>query len=92
MVPSEFPRSFVPMSVWARLLRTLSSKPGRDARCFLKGEAMLDAGSGSGTLVAELDEDTSAVELAGAGVPERGDPEASDAVALEGRPSGSAEC
>jgi hypothetical protein len=93
MVPSEFPRSLVPMRVCARLLRTLSSKPGRDARCFLKGDAMLVAGSGSGAvLVPEVDDDASAAGLPGTGVPERGDPEASDAVGLVGRPSGSAEC
>lgn len=91
--PSELPLSFwLPIIVWARLLRTLSSKPGRDARCFLNGEATPPASVGAS--VAELEgapeEDASAV-APGAGVPELGDTDDSVAEAV-GRPKGSAEC
>lgn len=53
---------------------------------------MLDSGPGSGALALAVDEDASVVVMPGTGVPERGDPEASDAVAAAGRPRGSAEC
>jgi hypothetical protein len=64
-------------------LRTSLSKPGRLARCFLKGDAMLSSVAASGA--AEDDEAS-----AGAGVPERGEAEV-EAEAC-GRESGSAEC
>ena len=87
MVPSEFPRSFCPRSAWPRLLRTLSSKPGNEARCFLNGEATLVSASA----VALVDEEPSAAELPGAGVPETGDPD-DDSPAGGPRAKGSAEC
>lgn len=88
MVPSEFPRSFcVPKSAWPKLLRTLSSKPGSDARCFLKGDATLL----SVLEVAVVDEEASAPELPGAGVPETGDPDDESPAGCP-RPRGSAEC
>lgn len=91
--PSELPRSFwAPISACPKLFRTLSSKPGRDALCFLKGDAMLDSGPDSGAFALAVDEDASVVVMPGTGVPERGEPEASDAVAAAGRPKGSAEC
>lgn len=84
MLPSELPLSFcAPMSVWARLLRTLSSNPGKDARCFLNGDAMLDDGSGSAGLAGAVDEEASVVVMFGTGVPERGEPDASDADGAE---------
>lgn len=92
--PSEPPLSFcAPISAWPKLLRTLSSKPGNEARCFLNGDAMLDCGSGSADLVGAVDdEDASVVVMAGTGGPERGEPDAFDAEGAEGRPRGSAEC
>lgn len=89
MVPSEFPRSFCdPKSAAPRLLRTFSSKPGREARCFLNGDAMLL--SASAPPVVE-EEEASAPELPGTGVPETGDPD--DEFPSGGpRPRGSAEC
>jgi hypothetical protein len=54
---------------------------------------MLDSGPASGAdLVPVLDEDASVVVIPGTGVPDRGEPEASDAVGAVGRPNGSAEC
>lgn len=88
MVPSEFPRSFcVPSRAWPKLLRTFSSKPGREARCFLNGEATLLSASA----VAVVDEDPSPAELPGAGVPETGDPD-DESPAGAPRARGSAEC
>lgn len=91
---SELPRSFeAPMSAWPRLLRTVSSNPGREARCFLKGEATELEELGSVDGFAGADDGPSFVEQAsGAGVPDRGDPEASDTEGPTGRPTGSAEC
>jgi hypothetical protein len=92
MLPSELPLSFA-ASACPKLRLTLSSKPGREARCFLNGEAMLASGPGSGPLVAPaVDEEASVVLAPGTGVPEWGDADADDAVGPEGRPSGSAEC
>lgn len=93
MLPSEFPRSFwAPINAWPRLLRTLSSNPGNEARCFLKGDASgfeeLFSDEFVGVEVEALFED----EASGAGVPDRGDPEASEIEAPAGRPTGSAEC
>ena len=87
MVPSEFPRSFcAPKRAWPKLLRTFSSKPGKEARCFLNGDAMLLSASA----VAVADADPSAFELPGAGEPEAGDP---DEDSPAGGPCrGSAEC
>ena len=88
MVPSEFPRSFcVPKRAWPRLLRTFSSKPGKEARCFLNGEATLLSTSA----VAAVDEEPSAAVLPGAGVPEIGDPD-DESPAGGPRARGSAEC
>jgi hypothetical protein len=94
MLPSELPLSFVlPISDWAKLFRTLSSKPGREARCFLYGEAMLFSGPGSGPLFAPAVDEEASFELEPAtGVPERGDADAEDAVGPDGRLRGSAEC
>src|SRR5690242_3989748 len=88
MVPSELPRSFcAPMSAWPRLLRTFSSKPGSEARCFLNGDAMLLSASAG----AAADEDPSADELPGAGVPDTGEPD-DESPAGGPRARGSAEC
>lgn len=85
-MPSELPRSFCVRDC-PKLLRTFSSKPGREARCFLKGEAMLP--SVSATIA--MDEEPSPAGLPGLGVPEPGDP---DDESPPGRPRarGSAEC
>jgi hypothetical protein len=94
MLPSEFPRSFVaPINAWPRLLRTLSSNPGNEARCFLKGDATVFEEAGSVDEFAGGEKEASlADELSGAGVPDRGDPEASETEGPAGRPTGSAEC
>jgi hypothetical protein len=80
------------MSACPKLFLTVSSKPGRDARCFLNGDAMLDSGPASGADFVPVDEDASVVVIPGTGVPDKGEPEASDAVGAVGRPNGSAEC
>jgi hypothetical protein len=93
ILPSEFPRSFCELrSACPRLFRTLSSKPGNEARCFLKGEAMEDSVLSSADSLGP-DEEASPGDIgSGAGVPERGDAEESVAEGPVGRPSGSAEC
>lgn len=71
-LPSEWPLSFcAPISACPKLFRTLSSKPGSDARCFLNGEAKL-AGSVPASVAVgalALDDGASAGPL-GTGVPE----------------------
>jgi len=53
----------------------LSSKPGNEARCFLKGEAIEFCVLGSSEAFAVPEDDGPAAdEFSGAGVPERGDP------------------
>jgi hypothetical protein len=52
---------------------------------------MLDSGPGS-ALTLLVDEDASVVVMPGTGVPDSGDPEASEADGAVGRPRGSAEC
>lgn len=76
MFPSEFARPWwASMSAWPKLFRTLSSKPGNEARCFLKGEATEFCELGSAVAsVARGDDGPAADEASGAGVPERGDP------------------
>jgi hypothetical protein len=54
---------------------------------------MLASGPGSGPLFAPgVEEDTSFELVPATGVPERGDPDAEDAVGPDGRLRGSAEC
>lgn len=94
MLPSELPRSFCALSrVCPRLFRTLSSKPGSEARCFLKGEAMeLSVLISAGGFPAAADEDDSPADDApGAGVPESGEADSAVGDGV-GRPRGSAEC
>jgi hypothetical protein len=59
-------------------LRTLSSNPGNEARCFLNGDAMEPSVLSSADGFAD-DEDEACVadEASGAGVPDRGDAEES---------------
>jgi hypothetical protein len=93
--PSEFARPWLwaSISAWPRLLRTLSSKPGNEARCFLKGEAIEFCVLGSPELFAAPEDDASPADgFSGAGVPERGDPVESECEGPAGRPRGSAEC
>jgi hypothetical protein len=89
MLPSEFPRSFCALrSAWPKLLRTLSSKPGNEARCFLKGDAIESC-----ALRSFGAEDASPGDIgSGAGVPDSGDAEDSVAEGPPRGPSGSAEC
>jgi hypothetical protein len=54
---------------------------------------MLASGPASGAgLAAAVDEDASVVVMPGTGVPDKGDPDASDTLGAVGRPRGSAEC
>ena len=94
MFPSELARPWLwaSMSAWPKLLRTLSSKPGNEARCFLYGEA-IEFVLGSPEVFAAAEDDASPVDaFSGAGVPERGDPVESEWEGPAGRPRGSAEC
>jgi hypothetical protein len=90
-LPSELPRSFwASASVAPKLLRTPSSKPGNDARCFLNGEPTLVSEMRSGT--EDLTADVESRSPDNAGVPEMGDPEAPRFDGSAVRLSGSAEC
>ena len=102
----SFPAPPPPNRSSPKLLRMLSSKPGRLARCFLNGlptiaSGAMSAGSadeGCAAGVAPLGREAEAVllgagALVGAGVPEMGLLEAGDLRALgEGALRGSAEC
>lgn len=90
-LPSELPLSFcASASVAPRLLRTLSSKPGNEARCFLNGEPTLPSETRSGTedLTADVESRSAAVT----GVPDIGEPEAPRFDDSAVRLRGSAEC
>jgi hypothetical protein len=77
MLPSEFPLSFCALaSVAPKLLRIPSSKPGREARCFLNGEPTVPSVLKSGTDVLGAVDASAVVSMVEAGVPEIGDPEA----------------
>jgi hypothetical protein len=53
---------------------------------------MLASGPASGAFDPVLDEEASVVVMPGIGVPDSGDPDASDVDGAVGRPRGSAEC
>lgn len=53
---------------------------------------MLASGPESGAFALVVEEVASVVVMPGIGVPDKGDPEASEAVGAAGRPNGSAEC
>lgn len=92
-LPSELPLSFVPDNAAPRLLRTLSSNPGRLARCFLKGLATSGSGRFNFTVVAADDEGSAVVSAGwGAGVPDIGLPDAPRLAGDAVRFRGSAEC
>jgi hypothetical protein len=96
MLPSELPLSFCAAAlarVAPRLLRTPSSKPGREARCFLKGEPTVPSVLRSGTADLDALEEASAVlSLIETGVPEMGEPETPRLIDDPPWFRGSAEC
>jgi len=77
MLPSELPLSFCDAfaSVAPKLLRTPSSKPGREARCFLNGDPTVPSVLRSGTDVFGAVDASAAVSPIETGAPEMGEPE-----------------
>lgn len=96
MLPSELPRSLpcaaALASVAPRLLRTLSSKPGSEARCFLKGDPTEPSVPRSGTACLEPVDASPGLSVPALGVPEIGEPEAPRSSGRDVLAIGSAEC